>query len=68
MEIIVLPNHLYLPACAAGIDQPLESIAEALDEADKLHHALTIREAKTIIDTFYKVCVFKTHELYIPPQ
>lgn len=63
-QIIVLPNTLTNPVFLSGMNQPLFSVADILDEQDKPEFALALREAWTIIDTFNKVCILKTHKLY----
>jgi hypothetical protein len=65
-ELIVLPNYLSNPVFLEGIDQPLNDIADILDEQDRHQHASAVRDALTIIQTFTKVNINKTHNLFTP--
>lgn len=67
-EIIVLPNHLYNPIFVSGLSQPLEAVAEILDEQNRPEHALALRDAKTICEVFSKVILEKSAELFVPEK
>lgn len=62
-EIIVLPTLLENPAYVSGLDQPLELVADALDQDGKHEFALALRNAATICKTFAKV-IAGTHIVY----
>ena len=61
--IIALPNILLNPIYVSGLDQPLLSVADILDEQNKPEYARALREAATACDTFAKVNLLKIAEL-----
>lgn len=63
-KMIVLPNHLSNPVFVKGLRQPLEAVAEILDEQGHGHYALSLRDAATVCETFAKVCLEKSDTLY----
>lgn len=62
--LIVLPNILNNPVYVDGLKQPLELVAEILDEQNKSLYALALRESCQIIDAFVKINLLKEAELY----
>jgi hypothetical protein len=63
-KLIVLPNNLYNPIAVKGLDSPLLSIADILDEQNQPLYALACREAATICKAFAAINLEETHQLY----
>lgn len=63
MNIISLPNILRNPVYVKGLNQPLQDVAEILDEQGKHEHALALRYAAIICDTFAEVNLNKNAEI-----
>ena len=59
MKIISVPKLLLDPVYLRGLKQPLEDVAEILDEQDRHYHALALRETMTIIDVYRECLVEK---------
>jgi hypothetical protein len=57
----ILTNTIYLD----GLEQPLNTVAEILDEQGQHEHALAIRNAITIINVFTKVLIKKEATLIL---
>ncbi len=62
---IVLPNILLNPVFVNGLREPLEAVAEILDEQRKESFALALRNAATICETFSVVNLEKSAELAV---
>lgn len=61
--LLVLPNLLLNPVYVQGLRNPLESVAEILDEQDKPEFALALRYAAQICEAFVAINLTKTARL-----
>ena len=64
--MIILPNHLNSGVYLRGLRQPLEQIAEVLDQQGKPAFARALRDAATVCDIFSKVLIEKKDTIYLP--
>lgn len=62
-KVIVLPNLLNNPVYVAGLRQPIEAVAEILDAQEKYEHAMALRNAATICETFAEINLNKSAKL-----
>ncbi len=60
MKKIILPNLLLNPVYVSGLREPLEAVAEILDEQDKHEFALALRYAATVCETFCEIHLTKS--------
>ena len=58
-----MPNILNNAIYVAGLRQPLEAVAEILDLQGQYEHALALRNAATIAETYAAVNINKTAKL-----
>ena len=65
MNLLVPPNYLTDLVYLEGLHQPLEEIAEVLDEQNRPHHALAIRDTIMIIHIYKEVLIKKNATLHI---
>jgi hypothetical protein len=64
MKKIILPPHLLLPIYVSGLREPLEAVAEILDEQGKGIYADALRDAATICEAFAEISLEKTASLF----
>jgi len=63
MKLICLPNLLLNPVYVYGLSQPLETVADILDEQGKYECALSLRNSATVVKTFSEINLTKTAKL-----
>lgn len=61
-SVLVMPKLLCNAIYVEGLAQPLNAIADVLDEQDRSEYARAIRASLSIVDYYTKVVLNKTHE------
>lgn len=62
-EVLVLPNILLNSIYVEGLSQPLDMVADILDEQDKSEFALALRYASIVCKAFCQINILETHKL-----
>ncbi len=64
-DLIVPPLLLQNPVYLAGLHQPLEAVADILDEQGQHEHAMCIRYAVQIVSIYHRVLINGTHAIHL---
>lgn len=65
MKSLILPNLLLNSVYVRGLDQPLKTVAEILDEQGLHHYASAIRDAAHICEVFADVNLDKVGKIKV---